>query len=180
MPEMDNLPESDAGATGRGRRRFLEAVIAAFSALIGLVLGIPFLAALIGPIGRLKKLSYSPVAAVDTFPEGKPVDATFKMLSKDAFIQQEEVRHIWVIRHSSSKVTVFSPICPHLGCHYNWMPERHQFVCPCHGSVFTINGKVVGGPAPRPLDTLPWEIKEGRLFVEWERFKPGTPQKTRI
>jgi menaquinol-cytochrome c reductase iron-sulfur subunit len=154
----------------RSRRRFLGAIVAVFSALMGMILGIPFVAALIGPAGRLKKLSYSPVAAADSFPVGKPLDATFMELSRDAFIQQEVVHHVWVIRHSASEVTVFSPICPHLGCHYNW----------CHGSVFTIDGKVVGGPAPRPLDTLPSEIKEGRLFVEWEQFKPGTPQKVRI
>jgi menaquinol-cytochrome c reductase iron-sulfur subunit len=176
---MDIQPDPNLKAE-RSRRRFLETIVAAFSALMGIILGIPFVAALIGPAGRLKKISFSPVAAVDSFPVGKPLDATFTELSRDAFIQQEVVHHIWVIRHSASEVTVFSPICPHLGCHYNWDPQSQRFMCPCHGSIFTIDGQVAGGPAPRPLDTLPSEIKEGRLFVEWERFKPGTPQKVRI
>jgi menaquinol-cytochrome c reductase iron-sulfur subunit len=46
--------------------------------------------------------------------------------------------------------------------------------------VFDINGKVLGGPAPRPLDTLPYKIENGRVFVQWEQFKVGTTEKIRI
>ena len=44
--------------------------------------------------------------------------------------------------------------CPHLGCGYRWDDADHHFKCPCHGSVYDIAGKVVGGPPPRPLDAL--------------------------
>ena len=51
-----------------------------------------------------------------------------------------------------TEVTAYSPICPHLGCHYyDWNPQSKTFVCPCHGSVYSIHGKILGGPAPRPL-----------------------------
>ena len=30
---------------------------------------------------------------------------------------------------------------------------------------------------PRPLDTLPTKIEKGELFVEWETFKVGIPEK---
>jgi hypothetical protein len=36
---------------------------------------------------------------------------------------------------------------------------------------------VLGGPAPRRLDTLPVKIENGELYVEWKQFKSGTPDK---
>ncbi len=174
MESQQNLgPESQV----RSRRKFLQAVVGVFSGLIGLVLGIPFVAAIIGSSRRSVGRSFSDVAELETLTVGKPVDLTFAQLSTDAFIQRESMHHIWVIRTSASAVTVFSPICPHLGCSYDWDPRTSRFMCPCHGSIFTLEGTVVGGPAPRPLDTLPAEIRDGRLFVAWEQFKPGTPQK---
>ena len=47
------------------------------------------------------------------------------------------------------------------------------FQAPCHASVFTIDGRVVSGPAPRPLDTLPAQVRQGILYVEWEQFEVG-------
>lgn len=111
---------------------------------------------------------------------GQPVELDFPWVAQDAYIRQSETQQVWIIKHGPDEVTVFSPICPHLGCRYAWHPSLHEFVCPCHGSVFTITGKVVAGPAPRPLDTLPHEIKEDKLYVKWERFKPGIPQKVVI
>jgi Rieske Fe-S protein len=42
--------------------------------------------------------------------------------------------------------------CTHLGCTVN--ATTKGFACPCHGSVFTISGKVVKGPADEPLKKL--------------------------
>jgi Rieske Fe-S protein len=42
--------------------------------------------------------------------------------------------------------------CTHLGCTVNWKPEAKAFLCPCHDAKFDENGKVLGGPPPRPLD----------------------------
>ena len=36
---------------------------------------------------------------------------------------------------------VLSPICTHLGCHVNWIDAEQQFHCPCHGSVYTVEGR---------------------------------------
>ncbi len=42
-----------------------------------------------------------------------------------------------------------SPKCPHLGCALEWNPDTRTLDCPCHGSRFTRNGRVVSGPAVR-------------------------------
>lgn len=161
------------------RRKFFKLVIGAAAFLNGIVLGIPLLRALVNP-APLKKLSYVEVGDIGPLQTGQPKDMNFPVRSSEAYLHEEVIHSVWVIRHSPTEVTVFSPICTHLGCHYKWNPEDGRFECPCHGSVFTIDGKVVGGPAPRPLDTLPYKIENGRLFVEWERFKVGISEKVRV
>jgi len=44
--------------------------------------------------------------------------------------------------------------CVHLGCTVPWNASAGKFMCPCHGSVYTLDGQNVAGPAPRPLDYM--------------------------
>jgi cytochrome b6-f complex iron-sulfur subunit len=46
---------------------------------------------------------------------------------------------------------VLSSRCTHLGCTVRWDNEEQLLRCPCHGSRFSDDGKVVKGPAERPL-----------------------------
>lgn len=47
--------------------------------------------------------------------------------------------------------------CTHLGCHVQ--PSRTFLVCPCHGSTYDLEGRVVRGPAQRALTIYPVEVK---------------------
>jgi cytochrome b6-f complex iron-sulfur subunit len=77
-----------------------------------------------------------------------------------------------------------SRTCTHLGCSVPWDEEKNQFVCPCHGSTFTLTGEVLTAPAPRPLDFYPVRIENGIVKVDTsspqkrERFE--TTQAARI
>ena len=57
-----------------------------------------------------------------------------------------------------SKVGVFaySAVCTHQGCTVAYEPFSKSLQCPCHGAGFDPfdQGKVLGGPAPRPLDNI--------------------------
>lgn len=46
-----------------------------------------------------------------------------------------------------------SAVCTHLGCITRYRSESRVIACPCHGSMFNLEGEVIGGPAPR---SLPW------------------------
>lgn len=37
--------------------------------------------------------------------------------------------------------------CPHMGCALKWNPEEHTWDCPCHGSRFTVDGRLIDNPA---------------------------------
>lgn len=41
--------------------------------------------------------------------------------------------------------------CPHLGCALKWNPAEHTWDCPCHGSRFTRDGKLIDNPATKDL-----------------------------
>jgi menaquinol-cytochrome c reductase iron-sulfur subunit len=159
------------------RRGFLQVIIASLATLGSLILGIPLISYLVGPSLRVKQPHFALAGSVSSLPEENPADLTFADKTQDAYIQETKLRSVWAVKQSASDVTVFSPICTHLGCRYNWEPQSNHFVCPCHGSVFAKDGKVLAGPAPRPLDTLPTKIENNDLYVEWERFKVGIPQK---
>ena len=46
--------------------------------------------------------------------------------------------------------------CPHLGCSYGLDTGGKRFLCPCHASVFNLEGQVLPGPAANPLSHLTW------------------------
>lgn len=58
---------------------------------------------------------------------------------------------IIIIRSSDSVYVALSKICTHQGCTVSYNSGNNNLPCPCHGSLYTINGTVVNGPAPDPL-----------------------------
>jgi len=159
------------------RRDFFRTGIAVLGGVVALVLAIPLVGSLVGPSFRKKPKRWARAARVDSLPIGEPSAVSFTDQSSEAYLRETVVRNVWVVRRSESEVTVFSPICTHLGCRYDWQPGAGRFLCPCHGSVFAPDGSVLAGPAPRPLDTLPAKIENGELYVEWERFELGVSRK---
>jgi cytochrome b6-f complex iron-sulfur subunit len=79
---------------------------------------------------------------------------------------------LYVIR-SPGGFFALSSVCTHLGCMTRYVPENHQLACPCHGSRFSLEGKVTAGPAPRPLRRLRMSVERGVLIVD--RGKEAAP-----
>ncbi len=77
------------------------------------------------------------------------------------------------ILHEPDGFRALSAICTHLRCTVgNFVPpdgawrEAHAR-CPCHGSIFAKDGRVLQGPAPRPLDFFRVSLApDGRLLVD--------------
>jgi cytochrome b6-f complex iron-sulfur subunit len=56
--------------------------------------------------------------------------------------------------------------CTHLGCVVPWVEADGNFNCPCHSSLFNTVGEVMSGPAPRPMDMFPVEIRGDEVYVD--------------
>jgi len=74
--------------------------------------------------------------------------------------------------------------CAHLGCPVRWVDAAERFICPCHGGVYDLLGRRVGGPPVRPLDRFPTRVRNGRVELwsgrfsvnsELKRFSPRDP-----
>jgi quinol---cytochrome c reductase iron-sulfur subunit, bacillus type len=167
---------ANAGGSGINRRHFFSKAIGILSFFGTLLISIPFIGSLYNSGHEKKKKQFIKIVNLDLLPVNDPQKVTFSEPVSDAYIFEIENRDVWIIKHSDSSVTVFSPVCPHLGCSYNWNSEDKLFVCPCHSSIFSPDGKVVAGPSPRGLDHLPQKIVGGELYIEWERFEIGIPE----
>lgn len=66
-----------------------------------------------------------------------------------------------LVKLSGGTVVVRSAVCTHLGCIVQWQKDKGQFLCPCHGGLFAVDGRVLGGPPPKPLDALPFTVTDG-------------------
>lgn len=69
-------------------------------------------------------------------------------------------------------------VCTHLGCVVPWNPTENKFMCPCHGSQYNNEGKVIRGPAPRSLAMAGVENIDGKVYLkQWvgEDFRTNEP-----
>ena len=80
---------------------------------------------------------------------------------------------------SVAGIVVYSKICTHVGCPISlWEQQTHHLLCPCHQSTFDLadGGKVVFGPAARPLPQLPLTVDdEGYLVARSDFNEPVGP-----
>ena len=70
-------------------------------------------------------------------------------------------------------ILCYSKICTHVGCPISlWEQQTHHLLCPCHQSTFDLadNGKVVFGPAYRPLPQLPMGVDDDGYLVALSDF----------
>jgi len=87
------------------------------------------------------------------FEAGSPNDYRVGTVSNVWKDQQK----VWMVRTKKGLFSLIS-ICTHLGCTPDWYESEGLFKCPCHGSVFTVEGDVVSGPAPEPLYRAPIKL----------------------
>jgi len=159
------------------RRKFLGYALGGVAGAITLGYAVPLVSYVVRPSLAREEEQWSKVGSLSELPEESPQTMNFTSHIKVGW-QDKSVEHdVWVVKHAGEKVTVFSPTCPHLGCGYRWDPADRKFKCPCHGSVFDINGMVLAGPAPRGLDTLPSRVDDGVLYVKFEKFRLGVSDK---
>ena len=70
-------------------------------------------------------------------------------------------------------------VCTHLGCVVPWNASEDKFICPCHGSQYNAQGKVVRGPAPLSLALAHVNVNEGDkvIFSDWKETDFRTDEK---
>ncbi len=59
-----------------------------------------------------------------------------------------------VYKDEAGQVHAVSAICTHMGCTIGWNADERTWDCPCHGSRYSIEGKVLRGPAKKDLERV--------------------------
>ena len=172
-PESDPSHASGFSTPVGTRRRFFQWMTSAAAGFIGLSLAIPLVGYVISPTFRRRAQSWVDVAAVNDLSIGTPKQLDYVATVQDGYLETKMQKAVWAVKQADGQVTVFSPMCTHLGCGYHWDGAEQKFKCPCHGSVYDISGRVLAGPAPRPLDALPSKVDNGRLLIIFKEFKSG-------
>jgi Rieske Fe-S protein len=178
-----NTPST--GARPNCRRDFVKKVLAG---TIGAVLGlVPIVAGLTVFLDPLRRKTAASGAVRVTTLEALPNDGVprkFPVLSSrvDAWnkFRQAAIGAVYLRRTGEDKVEAFNVVCPHAGCFVDYLADRGHYLCPCHNSTFGITGKVdsPSSPAPRGLDSLEVEIREGKeIWVKFQNFQAGHADK---
>ncbi len=148
------------------RRQFVTVVGAALSAFMGAVVGLPAIGYLLSPaLEKQENESWIPLGPLEKYPLNQPTLFTFTRTKKHGWEKTVTSYGVYVWRTGEAEVRVFSNVCTHLSCRVNWKEELQEYLCPCHDGHFAIDGSIVSGPQPRPLDEYQTKIEEGNLFI---------------
>jgi menaquinol-cytochrome c reductase iron-sulfur subunit len=147
------------------RRTFYGVVINGLMGLITAAIAVPAVAYLFLKPKSGGKTSFVDAADVTQLKIGMPEEVTYRRTRVDGWRVMNEKTTAWVVKTGEDKVVAFAPGCTHLACAYHYEAASNQFVCPCHASTFAIDGKVTGGPAPRPLDRFVTRVDGNKLLI---------------
>jgi menaquinol-cytochrome c reductase iron-sulfur subunit len=159
-----------AGTRNISRREFTRNAMLFVGAIIGSVIGIPAIGYLISPAVKASSSdAWIPLGALSNYPTGVPTSFSFTRSKVNGWEKTTNSFSVYVIHGEGDKVNVISNICTHLGCRVAWNNDAKEYLCPCHDARFALNGEVVSGPPPRPLDTYETKIENGNLFIHLTR-----------
>ena len=133
--------------------------------LITAAIAIPAAIYLLFPPRIKKSGAWVEAADIGKLKEQQPEEVVFQRNRIDGWKVSTEKATAWLVKTSDHGVTAFAPGCTHLGCAYHWDAANKNFLCPCHTSTFSVEGKVLSGPAPRALDRYTVKIDGGKILI---------------
>lgn len=100
-----------------------------------------------------------PILKYITPPEGAEADISKvaaakvnELLPNSAKIFRFGDKPAILINTPQGALKAFNAVCTHLNCTVQYSPETSHIWCACHNGHFDLNGKVISGPPPKPLE----------------------------
>jgi menaquinol-cytochrome c reductase iron-sulfur subunit len=156
------------------REGFLAIFTLSFGGIAGLVVGIPIIGYVLAPLINQPPNVWRDVTDVktgkivkdSTISPGQTIEVSFQSNAPLPWAGSTALSGAWLRHNQGGGYIAYAIYCTHLGCPVHWLSTAKIFLCPCHGSVFTADGKVAGGPAPRPLFTYLVRVHNGRVQIK--------------
>lgn len=171
-PSKPDLPE---------RRNFLmQALAGMFGSLLVVFPFLSGLGVILDPLWRKSTDGEMiRIGSLDALPQdGTPVKFPVLSDKQDAWnkFSNVPIGAVYVRLLPNQQCEAFNVICPHAGCYVDFLPDRRSYLCPCHRSTFSIDGKINDpkSPSPRGLDPLLVEVRNDKeLWVKFQNFQTG-------
>ena len=148
------------------RRGFLRAAAGVLVGSVGAAMAAVVGRAAVGTSLVPRDARWVRAGRLDELETNVPTPVTLRVTRQDGYLETVDQQVVFLVRDETSTVRAMSSSCAHLGCSVAFNREKGQFLCPCHNGVFNIDGSVVSGPAPRPLDTLAVRVDRARVMVQ--------------
>jgi Rieske Fe-S protein len=113
------------------------------------------------PVIRFLKPPPTQEAAVNEVPAGKVND----LKPNTAKIVKFGTRPVLLMRVNDTEWKAYSAVCTHLNCTVQFDEAKRQIWCACHNGVYDLNGHVVSGPPPQPLEEYVVHLKAEEVIV---------------
>ncbi len=133
-------------------------------ALIGWLLGGGFaasFASVVYPALRFMNPPEVSEASVNEVPAGKIQD----LKPNSGKIVRFGSKPALLVRVAENEWRAFSAVCTHLNCTVQYQDSTRQIWCACHNGTYDLNGKVVSGPPPAPLEEYAVRVRGEELVI---------------
>ncbi len=135
------------------RRDFINLVKKGLAATGLTALLAPFVAYFYPPSLEEKPSEPVRVARVEDIPAGESLTIPFG-------------RYPAIVIHTEEGLKAYSAVCTHFSCIVKWNSSDNTLYCPCHEGYFEpLQGEVISGPPPLPLEKIPLSIENGEIFI---------------
>jgi menaquinol-cytochrome c reductase iron-sulfur subunit len=151
------------------RRRFLGWLTGLIAVFMALLAGVPLIGLLAAPALKRSKQLWVDLGPLKSVGMNEPTAFTFSYQRIDGWLETMVYGTAYAVRRPGEELFVLSNICTHLGCPVRWSDKTRDYLCPCHGGVFDVEGKVVAGPPPRPLARYDYRVVKGTIQIRIEQ-----------
>ncbi|MGO9319560.1 MAG: ubiquinol-cytochrome c reductase iron-sulfur subunit [Solirubrobacteraceae bacterium] len=172
------------------RRRFMTGTAHGAGAVAAGAFALPALGFAFGPVFKSSPHRWEVVGTVDQFVDNNYTPAVITLTPN---IGEAGKSTVYVRKFNPEIDTdpydkgtpyiAISSRCAHVGCPVRWVDASERFICPCHGGVYDLLGRRVGGPPVRPLDRFYTRVDGENVEVgprfsvnsQLRRFSPRDP-----
>jgi Rieske Fe-S protein len=148
------------------RRQALARLVTAGLALLSAGLG-GLVALVAAPRSLGRSRTWRRAATVFDLPPSGPLAVVLAEQKNDGWYRTRSQQVVFIDRDGDG-YRALSAICSHLGCRVRFDAAKDQFICPCHGGVYSRDGRVVAGPPPEPLTRLTVRVNPKTSDLEVE------------
>jgi Rieske Fe-S protein len=152
---------------GLSRRSFVTGVVSILGGIIAAIIGLPAIGYLLSPSIRNPgtKDEWVPLGTVNDLETNIPKLFSFTRTQQVGWERNAQSYGIYAVRKPNGSIDVFSNVCTHLSCRVTWQENVDYYLCPCHDGRFALDGSIITGPQPRPLDEFEHRIEDGTLMI---------------